>query len=194
MDGIGYLVVARCNDGQLLRGTTDDFQPDRFFFHIFDPQSQRSNRVLHDQLKALFYVKTLEGDQYYVERKAFDRDKPDHTKVWVRFRDGEELAGWTDAYDERKKGFTLFPVDPRSNIAKAWIPHAAATSVQLGADAENAASAVQKHERARKRSITPQDWDTLLAIEPADFQRMALDHRKRMQARVREPFRPDPRR
>jgi hypothetical protein len=145
-------------------------------------------------LKALFFVRTLEGDPYYMERKTFDRDKPGHMKIWIRFRDGEELAGWTDEYDEQKKGFTLFPVDPRSNIAKAWIPHAAAADVRLGADAEAAANAVQQQERARKRSITPQDWDAMLAIEPADFQSMALDHRKRMQARRREPFRPDPRR
>jgi hypothetical protein len=193
MDGLGYLVVARCNDGACLRGTTDDFQPERFFFHIFDAQSQQSNRVLHDQLKAVFFVKTLEGDPYYVERKAFDRDLPAHTKVWVRFRDGEELAGWTDEYDARRKGFTLFPVDPGSNIAKAWIPHAATAEVRLGEDAETAASA-QQQDRARKRRITPLDWDAMLAIEPSEIRRAALEHRKRMRALPREPFRPDPRR
>ncbi len=187
MDEIGYLIVARCTDGGVVRGTSDDFRPDRFFFHVWDGQSHEQTRVLRDQLKAVFFVKTLDGDPLHVERKTFDVDDSSRTKVWVRFQDGEQLAGWTDEYDERQKGFTLYPTDPESNIAKAWVPHAATDVVRLGEEAEEASQVmVGTQVRAHKRRITPRDWDAMLSIEPADIQRARTEHQRRLSMHLRE--------
>jgi len=191
---LGYLIVARCNDGELLRGTSDDFDPERFFFHVFDGRLRRPIRVLRDQLKAAFFVKTLDGDPLHEERKTFDETVPQHTKVWVTFQDGEQLAGWTDEYDVRKQGFTIFPADPESNIGSAWIPHAATESVRLGNEAELAARAFGRRGRARQRRITPRDWDAMLAIEPATLHRAADEHRRAVANRLRAQHRPSPRR
>lgn len=186
MDETGHLVVARCSDGNMVRGTTEDFDPERFFFHVWDHRTREPVRVLRDQLKAAFFVKSLYGDPHRGDRKTFDREEHARTKVWVRFRDGEELAGWTEEYDPRKSGFTLHPTDPESNIERAWIPHVAAESVLLGEDAETASRAFDNLFQERRRRITPRDWDVLLAIEPADLARARAEHQQRVSARLRE--------
>ena len=186
MGGFGYLIVARFMDGELVRGTSIDFRTDRFFFHIWDQKKGATRRVLCDQLKAAFFVKTLDGDPLHVERKTFGREEPRRTKVWARFRDGEELAGWTQEYDVRKRGFLLRPVDPKSNIEMAWIPHAAVVDVRLGAEAERAAETAEARYQPARRHVPPQDWDTLLAIEPADLRRAQAEHARRVSERLRE--------
>jgi hypothetical protein len=189
VDEFGFLIVARNQDGELIRGTTEDFRPDRYFFHVMDPRTGEPERVLRTQLKAVFFVKSLEGNPHHTERKKFGGVDRAPTKVWVEFTDGEELAGWTDEYDLDEPGFILFPTDPESNLRYAWIPHTATERVSLNEDALAAARAFKKKGPRRKRTITPQDWDSLLSVEPSDVRRADELHHRRVQNRLREFYR-----
>jgi len=68
--------------------------------------------------KALFFVKTLEGQTDYVELKFFERN-PDIEGLWIkiRFRDGEATEGivHNSLPFVADSGFFLRPPDPRSN-------------------------------------------------------------------------------
>ena len=68
------------------------------------------------ELKAVFFVRTFEGDPAYDESKdLYQARPPDTRKVSVRFRDGEELVGHTRQLDRHRAGLFFTPLDPRSN-------------------------------------------------------------------------------
>jgi hypothetical protein len=111
-------VVARYLNGQVLKGFTQDFLPnkDRFHLHPLDKSSGDSVEVLTKDLKAIFFVHDFAGNPQYDERKKYmDTEKPQGRKVEVTFVDGEILVGSTLGYDPKRPGFFLFPVDPKSN-------------------------------------------------------------------------------
>jgi len=73
-------------------------------------------------LKAVFFVKTFEGDKEYAERKAFmEGEKPSGRKVEVTFRDGEKMQGSTLGYRAEKTGFSLFPADSKHNNMRVFV-------------------------------------------------------------------------
>jgi hypothetical protein len=163
VDDSGLLIVARNQDGELIRGTSEDFRPDQYFFHVADPRAAEPIRVLRTQLKAVFFVKSLEGNPHHTEQKKFTGTDRTPTKLWVVFTDGEELAGWTDEYNLDEPGFVLYPTDPDSNIRHAWIPHTATERVFLNEDAIKASRAFEKKGPALKRRITRQDVSAVLS-------------------------------
>src|SRR5437762_8105831 len=55
-------VVARFLDGRMLNGTTQDFFPNRPTFHVLPMDGGSGLEVRCSQLKALFFVKSFEGD------------------------------------------------------------------------------------------------------------------------------------
>jgi hypothetical protein len=110
-------VVVRYADGRILKGYAN-----------FDPAESRLQLVPHDDpdadgievavkdLKAVFFVRTFEGDPGYDESKdLYQARPPDTRKVSVRFRDGEELVGHTRQLDRHRAGLFFTPLDPRSN-------------------------------------------------------------------------------
>ena len=67
-------------------------------------------------LKAVFLVKTFEGNPDYNERKRFLKsDEALGQKVEIKFVDGEEMQGTIIGYDAQRSGFFLIPPDPESN-------------------------------------------------------------------------------
>jgi hypothetical protein len=111
-------VVVRYLSGQVLKGFTQDFLPnkDRFHLHPPDKSSKESVEVFTKDLKAIFFVQDFAGNPKYDERKKYmDAEKPQGRKVEVTFVDGEILVGSTLGYDPKRPGFFLFPVDPKSN-------------------------------------------------------------------------------
>lgn len=155
MNNLGFLMVARNQDGELIRGKSDDFRPDRYFFHVVDPRTRKPIRVLRTQLKAVFFVKSLAGDPHHTEMKKFTAKDRTPTKVWVEFTDGEELAGWTEEYNLDEPGFVLLPTDPDSNMRYAWIPHTATVRVLLNEEAVQASLEYEKEGPRSQRGITP---------------------------------------
>ena len=122
-------VVARHLDGSIQRGTTIDFSPTRRHFRLND------GKTVHDvdlgNLKALFFVKDLDGNAAYEEKKGYLARQNHGKKVVVEFKDGEMLFGYTLSYTSQGFGFFVFPGDPASNNEKVFVLHGATRSVKL---------------------------------------------------------------
>ncbi len=142
---ISNLVVARYNDGRVLKGTTRDFSANRTMFHI---EVQGTGEVIElrcRQLKALFFVRSLEGDSQRQDLRGFV-DGPQETshgrKIAVRFRDSEFLCGYTLSWSPDREGFFLFPADTGANNQRIWVVSAATQEIKAGPAAEALAERV----------------------------------------------------
>jgi hypothetical protein len=125
-------VVARFLDGRTLKGQTSDFLPAKELFHIsangtFD---ERPQEVKVPDLKALYFVRSLQGDPEHQKTNEFPPNAPaPGRKVKVTFKDGEVLVGTTQGYQPGRPGFFLLPADPRSNNERCYIVTSATQSV-----------------------------------------------------------------
>ena len=117
-------VVVHFLDGSLLKGYVQDFNPSSPYFQLLDDITQGTIPTLINtaELKALFFVKTFEGNKGYSERKSFNKgDHPQSRKVEITFKDGEVLQGSVLGYDPNRPGFFLIPVDPYSNNIQVYV-------------------------------------------------------------------------
>jgi hypothetical protein len=138
----GRLVVARFLDGRVLKGTTHDFAPNKPVFHLSEhgDLSARGEKISVDSLKAVFFVKSYEGDSRHDEKKDFEGAAGQGRRVVVTFTDGETLAGFTTTFSPGKQGWFLIPVDTESNNARVYVVTAAVRRVEW-ADRPAAAAA-----------------------------------------------------
>ena len=134
-------IVARFADGRMLKGTTHDFAPDKDIFHVYvdGDESKPAQTIRIATLKAVFFVKTYQGNRYHVEDKNF-RPGPDQgRRIRVIFKDKEEIAGFAPGSIAGRSGFFILPADPASNNARIFVIHAAvAKNVFPSKDAPNA--------------------------------------------------------
>ncbi len=160
----GFLVVAHFLDGRLVKGWTRNFRVDHPLFQIREEGQTGLTLVSLAELKGLFFVKTLDGDPEHRERKSFRDRKGIGKKVWVEFRDGECLAGWTLSLVIEKLGFFLFPTDANSNLEKAFVLHSAVKRVLLDDAAEKAAAEHGKGEahESHHAPVRPDRWEDFL--------------------------------
>lgn len=123
-------VVAHLRDGRLIKGTTANFSPMRDKFHVTMPDG-KTVEVLLNQLKAVFFVKLLEGDRSYRETKGIDGARGIGRKVRCEFSDGEVLTGFAPSYDPAKAGLFITPADPRSNNERIFVVKSATKSISF---------------------------------------------------------------
>ena len=116
------VVVARL-DGQRLKGYVSNFSAIRDSFRLFPAENsphEAGTDVQFKSLKAIFFVKDLQGNREHHD--TYDVKAPGHgRKIEVTFRDGEKIAGTTEAYNPQKPGFFLFPADPESNNTRVFV-------------------------------------------------------------------------
>jgi len=126
------MVVARFVDGRRIKGVTHDFAANKPDFHVFErgDESKKPQPVSIQELKAVFFVKTYEGDKGHLEYKLFDRANVQARKIFVRFNDGEFMVGFTMGYTPDKQGFFLAPADPDSNNSRIYIVNDAVDHIQ----------------------------------------------------------------
>lgn len=131
-------VVARYKNGAVLKGVTTDFNPEKPVFHIQmklgDKVSLREVKIEH--LKAVFFVKSFEGNREYEEKKSFDGPTAGGIKIKIFFIDGEILVGTTNGYKPDKLGFWFFPADKNSNNLRVFVVNSAVKGVKIGVDVE----------------------------------------------------------
>jgi hypothetical protein len=87
-----------------------------------------------NDLKALFFVRTLEGDAAHNEvlmPQPGDPRARGSTIVSVRFADGEEMVGMTIRFPPNKPYFFIVPVDPDSNNIRILVNRSAIVSMDL---------------------------------------------------------------
>ena len=123
-------VVARFRDGMLVKGYLDcpsvnfeslfqasEFTP-RESIGIQPLESGNGVSVRMDDLKALFFVKSFEGNKEYPEVKFFDKTPPNRG-LWVRvqFFDNESIEGTVENSLRYivEPAFFMKPPDPQSN-------------------------------------------------------------------------------
>ena len=142
VDSPRNLIVVHYKDGTVRKGYTHDFNPVREIFHLSVDANAGGGEV-HEvkvaDIMAVFFVKDLQGDRYYSEKKRFtdvDSSKLKGLKIKVAFHDGEVIRGVTLGYNRNKKGFFVVPVDPESNNERIYVVSDAVETVSLGDDAE----------------------------------------------------------
>lgn len=123
-------VVLRFVDGRLVKGRLDDFSPKADFI-LIEEESGAIQRFGVDELKAIFFVRTFEGNKARSERKSFEKENPPGKRVFVKFKDGESMVGYVEGEipwekgfflePARGKGFFLIPVDDASNNTKVFV-------------------------------------------------------------------------
>ncbi len=128
-------IVVRYVDGQLLKGVTSDFFPNKDIFHVMPteaPQGSKPVELSTQNLKAIFFVKGYEGNPDYKDKKEFDSGKaPVGRKIKIVFKDGELMVGTTNGYQPERPGFFIVPADPNSNIERCYILTSATQEVSF---------------------------------------------------------------
>ena len=128
-------IVSRFQDGKIVKGYTQNFFPNRPAFHVLPMDAANRTETIEIQvseLKAVFFVRDFVGNKDYKERKVPNPgEKVQGRLIEVTFKDGEVLMGSTMGYDPKRPGFFFFPIDPKSNSIKAYIPSSAIRGVRF---------------------------------------------------------------
>ena len=125
-------VVARYQDGRVLKGISLDVDPARPTFHV-RPTGEQAEQVDMSDLKALFFVRSLDGDSTRdedLQPDPEDRRARGSTIVKLTFGDGETMVGLTIRYPPNRPYFFIVPVDPKSNNIRILINRAAVVSME----------------------------------------------------------------
>lgn len=128
-------IVARYQDGHMIKGSTADFLPNKEAFHIVPADSSPGTKpvdVFVKDLKALFFVKDLVGKGHSGAKKDSELAIPVAAKkIKVVFLDGETMIGTTQGYQPSRPGFFVVPSDPDSNIDRFFVVTAATKEITL---------------------------------------------------------------
>ena len=129
-------IIARYQDGRVLKGHTNNFHAERLAFHLHpvdQPEPDvRGIEVRLNELKAIFVVRTFDGDPDYREPKNLDEIEPaSGTTLRITFRDNETLVGSTHKYDIHAIGSFLFPVDHNDNNTRVFVINAFVKSIEF---------------------------------------------------------------
>ncbi|OGC38890.1 hypothetical protein A2Y85_01650 [candidate division WOR-3 bacterium RBG_13_43_14] len=131
-------IVVRFKNGNILKGLTRDFVPEKPKFHLTHPD-ERIEEIDTETLKAVFFVKSYDGDKGHQDAKGFSYVDPvtfRGMKIKVTFQDNETIYGSTMGYNKNRKGFFILPADPESNNIRIYVVASAIKEVKLGSQAE----------------------------------------------------------
>jgi hypothetical protein len=128
------LAVLRFLDGRVLKGHISRFSEEEAEVTLREAETGGVSTVNVDSLKAIFFVRSLEGNRKYNERKSFGIRRPRGRRTFIRFNDGEDMVGFLEGdvpWDKgfflskqnmkKLKGFYLLPADEGSNNIRVFI-------------------------------------------------------------------------
>ena len=133
---IANKIVVKYKDGKIVKGWSTDFGPKKEIFHL-NPLEEYGKDILEieiSSLKAVFFVKDYKGDKNYKKVRTFDgspKGIPTERKIVIIFRDGENFYGTTHSYDPERKGFFVYPIDPKDNNDRVFIVSPSVDSVKF---------------------------------------------------------------
>jgi hypothetical protein len=125
-------VVARLLDGRVVKGSSLDVDPGKPIFHVRDAEG-RSEKLLLRNLKAIFFVRSLEGDPTRndaTQPKSTDPRVRGSFPITVTFQDGEKISGLTNRYPPNRPFFFILPADAGSNNIRILINGEAVTKME----------------------------------------------------------------
>ena len=120
------LVVAKKKDGTLIKGSVGNFLPEKLSFHV-DTISNAKERTIElkvDDLKAIFFVKKLEGDKTSHDapgKIVLPQKQAVGKHISVNFVDGEIIEGFTHSLHLDRAGFYMTPSDATSNNIRIFV-------------------------------------------------------------------------
>jgi hypothetical protein len=129
-------IVVKYKDGKIVKGWSTDFGPNKETFHLH-PLEEYGKDILEIEipfLKAVFFVKDYKGDKDYKKVRTFESQSqgvPSQRKIVIIFKDGENFYGTTHSYDPERKGFFVYPIDPKDNNDRVFVVNPAVNSVKL---------------------------------------------------------------
>jgi hypothetical protein len=126
-------VVAHFKDGRVLKGTSLAVDPAKPAFPL-RPSDGRAVEVQFKDLKALFFVRSLEGNAGHKDASTLTPGDPrsrGSTQIKLKFEDGEVLLGLVNAYPPTRAFFFLNPVDSASNNIRILVNRAAVSSIEV---------------------------------------------------------------
>lgn len=123
-------IIVRFSDGKILKGTTADLFPNKRIFHLNDKDSGTTQEIDIFHLKAIYFVKSFEGNAGHQEKDDIERVGLGR-KIKVHFNDGESLIGYTQGYSPNRDIFIVFPSDPDSNNEKVFVVTKATSNVSF---------------------------------------------------------------
>ncbi len=136
------LVVAKYRDGRMIKGVTYNFGSKKRAFHVIPitdekkEGTQRGVEVVIPELKAIFFVKSLEGRKGVFGLESLLKEEEDveggtTIKVRVTFHDGEALVGTTHGYSREKQGFFIVPLEKEDNNLRVFIVFNSAKEIEV---------------------------------------------------------------
>ena len=137
------LVVAKYRDGRMIKGVTYNFGAEKKAFHVIPLSDDKEDRgvrkgleVLFSELKAIFFVKTLEGRKgprtlEGLLKEEEEGEEAGSTKVKVTFFDGEILMGTTHGYTREREGFLVVPLEKDSNNLRIFVIFNAVKEIEV---------------------------------------------------------------
>ena len=129
-------IVVKFKDGKIVKGCTTDFGPNKEIFHL-NPIEEYGKDVIEievSSLRAVFFVKDFKGNKNYKKVRTFKgqpKGIPSQRKIIVIFKDGENFYGTCHSYDPDRKGFFVYPIDPKDNNDRVFVVAPAVDSVKL---------------------------------------------------------------
>lgn len=126
-------VVVRLISGKPLKGYVRDFSVNSNVVVLEEVESRQELKIPIIEVKAIFFVRTFEGDKSYREKKTYGLRNNVGRKVYIKFNDGESMTGfiegkvpWEKGFfiskpDHNVKGFFLTPTDSESNNLKVFV-------------------------------------------------------------------------
>jgi len=99
--------VLRFLNGKILKGYLKDFSPDLTEISFEDVESGETVMVNPVEVKAIFFVRSFDGDRELKEKKSYGIRKPAGKKVFIKFKDNESLVGFLEGEIPWEKGFSF---------------------------------------------------------------------------------------
>jgi len=133
---ISNKIVVKFKDGKIIKGWSTNFGPNKTIFHLH-PLEEYGKEVLEIEvasLKAIFFVKDYKGDKKYQKVRTFNGQNEQFSgqrKIVIIFKDGENFYGTTHSYNPERKGFFVYPIDPKDNNDRVFVVNPAINSVKL---------------------------------------------------------------
>ncbi|MBI3078112.1 MAG: hypothetical protein HYY85_14195 [Deltaproteobacteria bacterium] len=123
-------VVAHRRDGSLVKGSLLRLTTGEGRAAIRSEQGEVEEVEL-SQLKALFFVRSLQGNPGREEQRAFGERPVVGIKTIVEFEDGEEMWGYTQRYRLGEEVVSLIPADVGSNNLQVFSSVASITGIRF---------------------------------------------------------------
>ena len=122
-------IIVRFKDGMIMKGTTNDFFPNKLCFHL-NRLDGKIEEIDIENLKAVFFVKDFEGNKDY-QKKYEDSIHGAGRKIEIEFTDGESITGYALGYSPDRHGFFITPADLSSNNERIFVVKSATININF---------------------------------------------------------------